>query len=265
MKIEYTRIEVFKCPRCGAEYDSLTAMVEEDDYVWGCYRCGFVFARGKDAPIPEEFIIEKEVEAVRCDSCGRLITLTPSNMILGTPFKAVACPICREPSRTGVSAQHLLGIFYRGKWREPEFFMRKRGANGLTPAMSMRDRITAWLIAGEAKLNDDPSIRPGSIFDKGTLLKLLWVKGEAAGFYTYTVGGAWRIPCMHIIVVRREHRRKGFGTFMIRDFLRSTSAEKVGFEAPNRVVCEILLKLGELEKDGDVYRSKGKVVFFSGM
>ena len=176
MKIEYTRIEVFKCPRCGAEYDSLTAMVEEDDYVWGCYRCGFVLARGKDAPIPEEFIIEKEVEAVRCDSCGRLITLTPSNMILGTPFKAVACPICREPSRTGVSAQHLLGIFYRGKWRKPEFFMRKRGANGLTPAMSMRDKITAWLIAWEAVLNDNPSIRPGSIFDKGTLLKLLWVK-----------------------------------------------------------------------------------------
>jgi len=52
---------------------------------------------------------------------------------------------------------------------------------------------------------------------------------------------------------------------MIRDFLRSTSAEKVGFEAPNRIVCEILLKLGELEKDGDVYQSKGRVVFFSGM
>lgn len=68
---------------------------------------------------------------------------------------------------------------------------------------------------------------------------------------------------MHIIGVVKEHRRKGYGTLMIRDFLQSFPG-KVAFEAPNEAVCEILVKLGELEKGESGYRSKGRVCFLQG-
>ena len=185
-------------------------------------------------------------DKIRCPSCGELIPCTWINEMIGLPFRAIGCPYCFEPSK-GIISSLLLAVFYRGKWRTPDYFLRKRNTNGLILARSRRDKITAYLIIREAMLKDDEALSPSSVFHKITRTKILWVNGEAVGCYTYTIGGGWKIPTMHIIVVRRKFRRKGYGTMMIKDFLSSFKG-KVGFEAPNWVVCRIIEKLGEVNR-----------------
>ena len=94
------------------------------------------------------------------------------------------------------------------------------------------------------------------------LTKLLWAEGEAVGMYTYTLDGSWGMPCMHVIAVRREYRRRGYGTRMVRDFLDSFPGE-VGFESPNSVLCRLLVKLGAAEERDGGYYAKGRVSFMS--
>lgn len=258
MKVRRIWINVIKCPGCGEEYESL---VTGSDEPWKCYRCGFIFGESSK-PIPKQFWMKKRVEALKCDGCGKPIPCTPKNMI-ALPIPAVACPECREPSKAGLWAQHLIGLRYRGKWRKPGFFMKKRGADGLLPARSVRDRVAAFLLANTVRLNEYSAIRPSHVFEKEVYVKLLWVKGELAGFYTYTIDGWWMMPCMHMIAVRSEYRRKGYGMLMIKDFLSSFPGD-VGFESPNNIVCEILVKLGEVEKTDNEYHTKGRVHFMSG-
>ena len=259
MRVKRVQIAIIKCPKCGCEYESLSCNPDEPVK---CLKCGFVFC-GYDEPIPKRYIIEREVDALRCDICGSLIPCTPENFVWGMPLPAVACPRCKDPSTTGIHSSRIVGILYRKKWREIDFFMKKMGADGLHLAKSMRDKITAHLLLHDAKLNDDPSFLSFTVFDKSVLIKVLWVRGEAVGCYTFTVNDIWGVPCMHIIVVHRKHRNKGYGTQMIADFLSSFTG-KIGFEKPNRIVCSILAKLGEVEEVENHFQSKGRVVFIQG-
>jgi len=258
LKAKRIAVNVVKCPNCGREYEFLTAILGEP---WRCHRCGFVFGSSHE-PIPRRYWIEKEVDALKCDLCGALIPCTRDNMLAGLPLPAVACHSCSEPTEFPVFSSHLIGLLYRGKWRSPRFFMRKSGADGLLPARSVRDRVTAWLIATEAMLGDDLSIRPVHVFERSVSVKLLWAEGEAVGMYTYTLDGSWGMPCMHVIAVRREYRRRGYGTRMVRDFLDSFPGE-VGFESPNSVLCRLLVKLGAAEERDGGYYAKGRVSFMS--
>jgi hypothetical protein len=256
VRVKHTWIKVIKCPCCGEEYESLVTGGGEP---WKCYRCGFIFAESSK-PIPEQFWRKKRVEALKCDRCGELITCTKENMAFDSPIPELLCYRCREPSKYNVISHHSIGLKYRNRWRKQDFFMRKKGADGLLPARSMRDRISAWLLASAARLQDEPALRPSHIFEKEVYVKLLWIKGELVGFYSYTIDGYWKMPCMHTIVVRSGYRRMGYGTRMIKDFLSSFSGD-VGFESPNDIVCEILVKLGEVERQGDKFLTKGRVCF----
>jgi len=253
VRIHYKFTYCFKCPECGTEYYSLIA----DKGKWKCYKCGFVFGDAPE-PIPPKYWEGKIVEAIECDRCGRLVTCTPENFSLASDVQAVLCPFCLEHGR--VFAQHLLAIFYRGKWREPKFFLYKKNADGIREVRSYRDKITVWLIASECKL-DTPSLSSSHVFQKGVHAKILWKDGEAIGYYTYTVD-LWEYPTLHTIGVRRKFRGRGFGTLLLKDFLSSFRG-KVGIESPNETVCRILERLGEVEKRGDAYYSKGRVVFIS--
>jgi len=68
-------------------------------------------------------------------------------------------------------------------------------------------------------------------------------------------------PVLRQIYIIPEERRKGYGTYLFQTSRRMFSnSEKLFLESPSRATLYMLLKLGVLERDGDVI--KGKNVWF---
>ena len=87
-----TKVELFVCPHCGEEYESL--MRGEEGY--SCYKCKKIMAKTSDE-IGKLPIIEKTVNAYICPNCNVVVPDTPLNhgsldTISGNPI--VLCPIC---------------------------------------------------------------------------------------------------------------------------------------------------------------------------
>lgn len=101
---------------------------------------------------------------------------------------------------------------------------------------------------------------------KKTPAKILWLKGKAIGYFTYT--SSFRTinkPCIHQIYVSPEYRRKGFGQALFEDFLNTFKGREVMLEEPvSQEILNLLLKLGLCVKDGENYKSTGRISFISG-
>jgi len=237
-------VHFLKCPKCNAKYES----IGPTKGVWRCYKCGYDFG---EPPFPGMWVLEK-VRGVRCDSCRTKVSLTPMNFLIGFKTPIAACPHC----------QKILAVFYRGKWRHPESFMEYRGREGIIPAKTARDRITAFFLNEEA-MREVMSFRMAVGYLN---IKIMWHGGRAVGYYTYSHRfGKIEKPCMQQIYVRPEYRRRGFATAMVRDFLESFEGREVLIESPNEKVLRLLEKLGLVRTEGDEYVSTGRIYFVRGL
>jgi len=98
---------------------------------------------------------------------------------------------------------------------------------------------------------------------KGTLLKLLWVKGEAVGFFIVRLKGVQEDSLVPIVTemnildavfVRQSHRRQGWGSAMLNDIIKHFPDENVGFSHPISLSLQhVLQKFLSMESK---YRSK---------
>lgn len=238
-----TSISVVVCPRCGAEHEILFGKKPL------CSACNYNLGE------PEKLNwIEKKVEGVICDRCGRIVVCTPFNFIMGSKFEIVACPECRDEN-----CQHFIAIFYHGGWMLPKSFFHSRGKGGILDVRGQRDEITLEVLNASAK-GERPEFRK---VGGEMIAKILWVDGEAVGYYTYTpkFRGA---PCMHQIYVLPKHRRKGYGQLMTDDFMNSFDGE-VSFEIPmSQEYTNLLEKIGLLKREDEKLVSTGRIRFISG-
>ncbi|XP_068452337.1 A-kinase anchor protein 12-like isoform X2 [Clinocottus analis] len=81
--------------------------------------------------------------------------------------------------------------------------------------------------------------------------KILWVDGEAVGFYSVKPSGSflssyatrsYQLPVMDSIFVRKRQRGKGFGLQMLEDFVLSSKEDRLGLRYP---VTQFMYKVCE--------------------
>jgi len=98
---------------------------------------------------------------------------------------------------------------------------------------------------------------------KGTLLKLLWVNGEAVGFFIVRLEGIQEDSLVPVIMemnildavfIRQTHRRRGWGSAMLKDIIKHFPDENIGFSHPISLSLQHVLKKFLLAESK--YRSK---------
>jgi len=237
-------IETFKettymlvCPHCGTKYYSLTTIKGR----WLCYNCHYDFG-----PEPEKFPWRRmKVDAVKCPECLRRVKCISDNLAFWSKTPILICPECNI----------LVAVKYKGKWRLPEGFLKFEGRSELQHVKGQRDTITLKILNHQARKEN---IEFKIVEPKKTVL--LWVDGEAVGyFFSYKLKGQ---PCLGQIYVRPEFRRRGYATYMLKEWLRRNSGPVI-FESPNGIAMHILEKLGLVKLEGEYYVSTGRVSFVS--
>lgn len=248
VKITTTKASFLKCPSCGTKYDLLSTTGGK----WLCYECNYDFG-----PLEEHEWIEEEVEAVVCDKCGKIIPCTPSNLILGSKYKEIACPECFD----GSGLNHVIAIHYRGKWRAPDELLHIRGRNGILPVRTKREFLSLYILNHRA-LSEVSYFR---FVSRKTHAKILWLKGKAIGYYTYSSSiSVFKKPCLHQIFILPEYRRRGFGQLLFQDFLNEFKDQKVLLEEPvSYEMISLLLKLGLCKKEGEKIIATDKISFYN--
>lgn len=245
VKITETSIFVIKCPECGEEWEDFL-LVRGNKVL--CPRCEYKLGE------PEKLRwMKKKIEGVICDKCGKTIPSSPINFIMASKFKMVACPTCRNGRH-----QHIIAIHHQGEWLSPESFLHRGDINGLLKIRGEKDEIALELLNFMAK-NERSEFRKV----RDMLAKILWINGDAVGYYAYSPSfmGA---PCMHQIYVLPEHRKKGYGQLMTEDFVNNFEGI-VSFEVPmSQEYTNLLEKMGLLKREGEKLMTTGKIRFISG-
>ena len=110
VKTVRTTIGILKCPACEREYETLGRTKGK----WLCYRCNYDFGE-----LNERKWVEKDVEGVICDKCGKVVPCTKQNFIIGSPYLEVACPTCKDAE----NYSHLIAFSIAGLGdRQPAFY-----------------------------------------------------------------------------------------------------------------------------------------------
>ncbi len=255
--IEKTKAFFLICPRCRKKYQSIAS--GENGRV-RCFKCEYLFAEsGKE--IPRKLWIEEAVDAVRCDNCRELISCTNENlnMLSSIPELLYPNPWCDDGAE-GVRSPHLAAVKFRGSWYPPSHFLKKSRSHGLLEADTERDRVTLSMMNLEANREESSFIGIG----KSTLAKILWLDGKARGYYTYTrMSPTNRAPTLHQIFVRKEYRRLGHATQMVRDLLCTFPEGEIAVESLNSTFIQVLNKIGEVVFQDGKCKSTGRIVFYT--
>ena len=193
-----------------------------------------------------------------CPVCGTEVRATSENMreIFSTKkIKALLCPMASNYNNTWL--QHLVAIKYYNEWRTPESFMYDPSKDGLLPAEpGTEDEVVIYLLWREALKDGHTEFRTPTL-TKERKAKILWIKGRPVGYY---LEAEYRgKPTLSQIYILPEHRRKGYGTMMVEDFLKSHPEGKVKIESPNKDFLMLLTKMGLVEWEGDKYKPKGRI------
>jgi len=236
------------CPGCGSEFDGVYGT--EEGYF--CSKCKYDFTSELD-----NLWEEREVDALICDICGREISCTSENFNRMSLFKEVMCPHCNDAVKPSHIMMHSVGIFYRGKWRSRNVFLHDPLKNGLISVKSKKDKITSYVLASLAKI-DEPSFRTPDPKD----VQILWVNGEAIGYQSSNKHMG--IPCLRQIYIRPEYRRKGYATRITEKFLDENPGE-ILIESPNNISLKMLEKLGLVGFTEKGVESTGRIKFIQGL
>jgi GNAT superfamily N-acetyltransferase len=136
-----------------------------------------------------------------------------------------------------------VAVEYKGNWYSPDYFLKGDGRNGVYSIQNQRDERTFEVLRYYAMYDE-----PGFCSQPYHCVRILWVKGEAVGFYTDNDYFGKR-GIGHIFV-RREYRRKGYATALIRGFLDKYPGNDVYVLEPNETMYKVLEKIGLVEKQG---------------
>lgn len=240
-----TNIFVVACPQCGAEFEYI--MGDKGQIV--CHSCQCRFGN-----IESPDWIEKKSEGVICDRCANIVVCTSPNFIISSKFKMVACPNCR--SETG---QHIIAVYHRGKWSPTEVFLHKKRTDGIRDVVSTRDKITLDVLNLLARGEKSDFRRVGDM-----RAKILWVEGNAVGYYIHSITPEG-IPSIHQIFVVADWRRKGYGRLMTEDFINNHKGELI-FEAPiSEEYVRLMEKMGLIKRENGKLISTGRIRFIHGL
>ncbi len=256
-KIEKVRVQRLVCPGCGEKYDSISGYPDIR-----CRKCKFLFPLLAGQRIPQEFLKKEDVDAVCCDRCGELVTCTSDNMAMFALFPEVLCPKeeCVDKGEDGLCDNHLLAIQYRKSWYPPSHFLRSEGRVGLIRTSGQKERVALSILNSEAKLDDSSFMHVPKTVDS----KMLWMDGNAVGYYTYTrTNSNYPLPTLHQIFVRKENRRRGYATLMLNEFLSDFPKGNVGIESPNRDFLQVLIKVGHFANVKGKFRALGRISLYS--
>ncbi len=178
---------------------------------------------------------------VVCDLCGMWIEITPRN--IDRIHGWIRCD-CHEQ---GISppTNHVISIPYGGRWFRSGHFLTKKGPGGVICAAGHRDKVTAEILLEMANL-EGGFFRPTFNFG-ATEVRILWVGGDAIGFYGNTKGKSMKTPkCFTHLFVRREFRSRGHGSKLVQDFLHNSRGPYL-VESPNEDALQIFEREGECE------------------
>lgn len=238
-------IFVVACPKCGAEFESI--MGDKGKIV--CHSCQCRFGDFEN-PI----WIEKKTEGVICDRCAKTVACTPSNFIISSKFKMVACPDCRVEI-----GSHIIAVYYRGKWLPIEVFLHKKRTDGIRDVVSTRDKITLDILNILARREKSDFRGVGDM-----RAKILWVEGNAVGYYLHSTTPEG-IPNIHQIFVVADRRRKGCARLMTEDFINNHEGELV-FEGPiSEEYARLMEKMGLIKRENGNLISTGRIKFIHGL
>ena len=137
------------CPKCGKKHYSIWPNEEGERR---CSRCKYLFAR-KDQQISQDFWKDEEVDAIRCDRCGKIVTCTDDNFNMMSSTPEVMCPTCNDGVKARVM-QHLLALKHKGRWYPTEHFLRTEGSSGLYALRASKDKITLAVLNSKAKIDE---------------------------------------------------------------------------------------------------------------
>lgn len=246
-----TTIRVMDCPGCRKPQTSLVKFSSDE---WTCPACGSVVV--KDEEIPDALWRWESVDAIDC-VCGTEITLTDDNLFR-SPSGGVWY-LC--PNRTAHGGDALVGVVrFRNSWLPPGAFFRRAGKDGLMIPSEAEDFMALDLIVALAQVEhpEFQTILPGASS------KLFWLNGNLAGYFVYT-NEPNGIPILNQIYVLPQHRRRGYGTSMIEDFLDMFPSGFIAIEIPlSEEVGRILARLGLVELSDGAFSPMGRVRFVSG-
>jgi len=199
-----------------------------------------------------------------CPVCRHTVYAKRENMV--TPLstdkiKVLLCP--RFYIKNKELFNHLVAIKFYGEWRDPQSFLKNPQRDGIVPVKpGTEDEVTLYLLWREAREEGYTIFRLPRLEYDWIKAKILWVNGTPVGYYLESkIRG---IPLLTQLYVRSGHRRKGYGTKLVQDFLDSHPEGIVGIESPNENSLKLLEKIGLIEKVENGYKSKGRIGFYHG-
>ncbi|CAL9697061.1 unnamed protein product [Knipowitschia caucasica] len=152
--------------------------------------------------------------------------------------------------------QQVVALHLFGKWCHINDVLRStnKSRNGLEMVKSTIERVLVLVLSQLV----DRFLEEAQLFSNhcsNEICKLLWVHGEAVGFYSFKPKGSlsdnclsqcYELPVLDTIYVRPDWRRRGFALLMLGDFCETfPNEELLGVSAPLSVgmvaVCKKFL------------------------
>jgi len=219
----------------------------------------------------EQYEPLKPQHSVKCIECGResgalradwnvekISILQTNGKYMDEQVFSWSCFDCSKPKNMGADRRDSKRVVYdfsARKWVRWNDFFLLSGQHGLykVPRKPCYERIVLRLLCRYfSKLEQNNPCFHSTACRMPA--KVLWVNGEPAGFYTYTLPGitynvgydyatSSLVPVLTKIYVRPKFRGNGYGKQMIRDFFLKVCKDKwekhpfLGIEGPVETAC----------------------------
>ncbi|XP_071449583.1 protein FAM169B-like [Hetaerina americana] len=148
----------------------------------------------------------------------------------------ITCPACDV----------CIGINLKGKWKNVDQVLGSGGErNGWIEVSSVEDKAVHFVLSKVLYEQYEPPDShnfesPYDLPESSDVVKILWCKGIAVGFYTLKLKGTWNeemgskyeMNTLDTAYIRNSHRRKGYGTSILYDLVNTYPGENVGLSKP---------------------------------
>ncbi|XP_034542603.1 protein FAM169B isoform X4 [Notolabrus celidotus] len=137
----------------------------------------------------------------------------------------------------------VVALYLHEKWWCVDDLLRSSSESrrGLMLVQSIIERVIVFLLSQVVERSSQEEVL-FSLHPRTESCKLLWVDGQAVGFYTVKHKGSlcdswsalcYTLPVLDTVLVRRSSRGRGFGLQMLEDFCSLFSTEKfLGVSSP---------------------------------
>ena len=251
LNLHRTIIRVIDCPRCDKPQATLVNSAPAE---WACPRCGNVVVRA--GRVPETLWRLETANAIDC-KCGTEVVLTDDNLYQ-SPSGGLWY-LCPNRAAHGSDAP-VVAVRFKDSWLPPTCFFRRSDKNGLVIPSDSEDFIALDLIMALAQVEHSEF----NTLSPGGSSKLLWHDDSLIGYFVYT-NEPEGVPTLNQLYVSPQHRRHGFGTSMIDDFLKMFPNGPVAIEVPlSDEAGRILAKFNLAEQTEGAFKPSGRARFVAG-